>query len=108
MLVPRREPDSVRRSSGGGSAAGELVLLVGPGLMLVRSRLSSPRRGAGPSGPDSSGEPGVSVGRRPGLRFGDRLDGSVVIFIGIGVLFPIVEVSTDPSFEPILPFPCPA
>ena len=31
--------------------------------------------------------PVSSVGRRSGLRFSDRLDGSVVIFIGIRVLF---------------------
>src|SRR5262249_58788579 len=37
---------------------------------------------------ESPGEPGdYSVGRRPGLRFGHRLDGSVVIFIGIRVRF---------------------
>ena len=50
--------------------------------------LASACAGCAAERPRIDRDPGArSVGRRPGLRFGDRLDGSVVLFIGIRVLF---------------------
>jgi hypothetical protein len=65
--------------------AGDAVLLPGqaPTTLTVahHSLVAAERRREG------SGRRPDSVGRRPGLRFGDRFDGSVVIIIGIGAVF---------------------